>query len=283
MWTRENLKNNAKVAFKRNYWRCVLIAFILLLIAGGSRVNEVRNQLSSNDTSAESVVNSMIEDARGDDDTFSEDDIYNSDSDIWDDNSDDTLNFITDDSDSDTNLAGAVPGMFAALLGIGVGVFALVGIALSVFIFNPLEVGGCRFFTENATSEDTPVDRILHAFKSGSYLNVVLTMFLKGLFTILWSLLLFIPGIIKSYEYRMIPYLLAENPEMSHQEAFRISKEMMSGEKWNAFVLDLSFFGWALLSAITLGLAGVFYVNPYQNATNAELYLELKRQHQYQL
>ena len=73
------------------------------------------------------------------------------------------------------------------------------------------------------------------AFGSGSYLKIVGTMFLRGLYIFLWSLLLFIPGIIKSYEYRMVPYLLAECPEMGNSEAFRISKEMMYGQKMEAF------------------------------------------------
>ena len=66
------------------------------------------------------------------------------------------------------------------------------------------------------------------------------------------------PGIIKSYEYRMIPYILAENPSINWREAFRLSKAMMDGQKWNTFVLDLSFIGWDLLSAVTGGLLGLF-------------------------
>jgi uncharacterized membrane protein len=108
---------------------------------------------------------------------------------------------------------------------------------------------------------------------------MVLTQFLKSLYTLLWTLLLIIPGIVKHYEYRMIPYLLADFPEMSKDDAFRISKEMMNGNKMNAFILDLSFIGWHILSAVTLGIVGIFYVNPYVNATNAELYLTLKKQH----
>ena len=62
----------------------------------------------------------------------------------------------------------------------------------------------------------------------------------------------------ESYEYKMIPYILAENPRISRKRAFEISKNMMDGEKWNAFVLDLSFIGWNLLSTITFGIVGVF-------------------------
>jgi uncharacterized membrane protein len=98
----------------------------------------------------------------------------------------------------------------------------------------------------------------------------------RTIFLILWSLLLIIPGIVKYYEYLMVPYLLAENPYLSREEAFAESKRMMDGEKWNAFVLDLSFLGWILLSELTAGLVGVFYVNPYVNGTHAALFEALR-------
>ena len=117
----------------------------------------------------------------------------------------------------------------------------------------------------------------MFAFGKGRYGNVVKTMFLKSLYQGLWSLLFIIPGIVKGYEYRMIPYILAENPEVEPSEAFELSKQMMSGEKWNAFVLDLSFLGWIILSIFTCGILALFYVNPYIYMTDAELYETLKR------
>lgn len=116
------------------------------------------------------------------------------------------------------------------------------------------------------------VGKLLSAFRSGYYGNVVKTMFFRDLFTFLWSLLFIIPGIIKSYEYKMVPYLLAEYPDMDRKEVFARSRDMMYGQKWNTFVLDLSFIPWNILSTITFGLVGLFYVSPYQDATYAELY-----------
>jgi uncharacterized membrane protein len=77
---------------------------------------------------------------------------------------------------------------------------------------------------------------------------------------------------VKAYEYRMIPYILAENPHMSKKEVFAASKSMMIGNKWKAFVLDLSFLGWHILSVFTVGILELFYVAPYMYATNAALY-----------
>lgn len=74
----------------------------------------------------------------------------------------------------------------------------------------------------------------------------------------------------------MIPYLLAEDSNLSFSEAKQLSREMMDGEKWDAFVLDLSFILWHLLSSITFGLVGIFWVNPYVQHTNVELYKVLR-------
>ena len=82
--------------------------------------------------------------------------------------------------------------------------------------------------------------------------------------------------VIKTYEYRMIPYILAENPRIKRKEAFELSKQMMKGNKWKTFILDMSFFGWNFLSVLTLGILSIFYVNPYNAATIAELYATLK-------
>ncbi len=70
----------------------------------------------------------------------------------------------------------------------------------------------------------------------------------------------------------MVPYILAENPGMDRKEAFLISKQMMEGQKWEAFVLDLSFIGWNILSVFTCGILSVLYVEPYYQATIAEMY-----------
>jgi uncharacterized membrane protein len=101
------------------------------------------------------------------------------------------------------------------------------------------------------------------------------TMFIKNLLVFLWTLLFIVPGIIKSYAYRMVPYLLAENPDLDYLEAIRLSEKMTLGHKFDIFILDLSFIGWYLLGLLACGV-GIIFVRPYQDATNAELYLVLK-------
>ena len=98
--------------------------------------------------------------------------------------------------------------------------------------------------------------------------------FLRGLYTILWSFLFVIPGIVKSYAYAMTPFIMAENPEMSASEAITASKELMDGHKGELFTLDLTFIGWGLLAALTLNL-GHLALNPYHNAAYAAFYKDL--------
>lgn len=156
-----------------------------------------------------------------------------------------------------------------------VGIAGGIGTVLDIFLFQVLLVGADRFYVENR-DYNAPVGKLLFSFKNGYYGNTVLVMFMKNLFTYLWTLLLVIPGIVKSYAYRMVPYILAEQPDISYRDAIRISQEMMYGQKFDTFILDLSFIGWSLAAVLTCGIAGVFYVKPYVDATNAELYAVLR-------
>ena len=162
-------------------------------------------------------------------------------------------------------------GMITGLLAGIATVVILIVLVAKVFVGNLLKMGGYRFVILNHTAQPG-IGTLLDGFRSGHYVNIVLTMFLRDLFTALWSLLLVVPGIVKHYEYLMVPYIIAENPAMDYKEAFQISKQMMDGEKMEAFIMDLSFLGWYLLSAVTCGLLAIFYVNPYVQASFAEMY-----------
>lgn len=98
---------------------------------------------------------------------------------------------------------------------------------------------------------------------------------LMGIFTLLWSLLFVIPGIIASFRYSMTYFIIADNPEISGLDAIKKSKQMMIGHKWELFVLFLSFFWWYVLCGITFGIAAI-YVVPYINATLVNYYEKLK-------
>lgn len=91
------------------------------------------------------------------------------------------------------------------------------------------------------------------------------------------SLIGMIPVIVAQYRYLMVEYLLVDNPNMHWKDALRQSSEMMHGNKWAAFKLNLSFLGWTLLGSCICGI-GVLFVNPYIEATYAQLYIYLKNQ-----
>ena len=97
------------------------------------------------------------------------------------------------------------------------------------------------------------------------------------IFTFLWTLLLIIPGIIKSYAYSMSGFILAENSEMTAKEAMKVSEKMMAGNKWRLFCLQFSFIGWQLLCILSLGI-GFLWLTPYMNAATAAFYDEISRE-----
>lgn len=251
MWVRKELKARGKAAFKANYWRCVLVALILTAIVAGSAgvsgANGVNNAIDQNDPgqAVESTVGIESEELAS------------------------QLSELQAEAD-DAGISGIVVAVIAGILGIAL----IVGLLVSIFLINPLNAGCKYFFTRNS-HEKAVLGNIAAGFEKG-YLRIVKIMFLADLFLILWFCLFIIPGIVKSYSYRMVPYIVADQPELSGREAINRSREMMNGNKWRAFVLDLSFILWGLLSLITLGIVGVFYVNPYYQATNAELYHTLK-------
>ena len=242
MWTRRELKERAKAAFKANYWRCVLVAFILALLIGGGAGSSVRKNETADLTTEQQKAMALLAE--------------------------------------DDNLGRLVEGMekLSALpsskIKISLGGLGLVGFLLSILVFNPLIVGCYRFFLQNSRG-DGDLKHLGAGFQD-DWGNVILVMFLKNLFLGLWTLLFIVPGIIKAYSYRMVPYILKEHPELSGTKAITLSRQMMNGHKWNAFVLDLSFIGWIILSALTLGILHLFYVGPYIQATDAELYEALK-------
>lgn len=159
-------------------------------------------------------------------------------------------------------------------------IFPVIGILFTffyqIFISNILLIGEKRFFLENRNYARTPVSKIFFLYKLRYVLNPAWIMFCRSLFQLLWNFTI-IGGIIKHYEYILIPYILAENPKISRREAFSLSKSLMRRNKWKVFLLDLSFLGWQTISLLTLGLLNLLFVNPYITACRTELYATLRR------
>lgn len=142
------------------------------------------------------------------------------------------------------------------------------------FLANPLKVGYNRFFLENTKYHKTKYSRIFYSFNKSYYLKIVKTLGLTTIYKDLWNLTI-IGGLIKKYSYRLVPYIVAENPKLKPNEAITLSRELMNGHKFESFLLDFSFIGWEILNFLTLGLLGIFFLNPYSEGANAEFYKKI--------
>ncbi len=249
MWTRQELKLNAKNSLRNFYRKAVLAAFILMLV-GDTLVTTWNTGSESSDTS---YITGNYTDPSGEVYVYEED--------------------LTSREDISDSLLNAYASIVTLMLPIAL-IIILIGLAIKIFVFNPLIVGGRKFFLQ-ASRGDVNLSYFGSAFGEG-YINVVGAMFLTRLSIFLWSLLLIVPGIIKAYEYRMVPYLMIEDPTLTPSQAKELSKNMMLYEKLDVFVLDLTFILWRILSGISFGIVGIFYVNPYIEFTYAELYRKIR-------
>ncbi len=264
MWDRKELKAKGKAAYRANRIMCIIAALLLMIASGaggtagsvGSSWSNVEKNLNNNSNYSQDAEE-LFEDI-GD----YGDDYYDGSTDYG----------MEEFSNSRSLLAPALIAVIVVVVLIAVAF----GMAIGVFLLNPLQVGTQKFFVDNAADQKTSLNKnnIGLAF-SENYIKVVGSMFTTGLFTALWCLLLIFPGIYKAYCWRLVPYIISENPTIKGAEARKQSAEMMDGSKWASFVLDLSFLGWKILGAFTLGILNIIFTNPYQAATNAELYLTL--------
>ena len=261
MWTRKELKTRGKTTFKRNYWKCVLISLVILVIAGiGGRGAGGRSMGSVVEDRTDSVIREFTDGENAD---IYYDDAYYDDGELF-----------PELNQSIWNLPWIAVIIFAGIFLILFLVMLAVAMALAALVCNPVEVGCRRFYIRNLR-EKAIVGNIGYAFDV-EYKNIVKIMFFRDLYLLLWTLLFVIPGIIKYYEYRMVPYILAENPQMPKNQVFTESRQMMDGQKWSTFLLDLSFLGWDILGVMTGGILTLFYVQPYKDATGAALYERLR-------
>ncbi len=254
MWTRERIKQEAKNSLRHfGYWMPLLITFITGLVNGG--ISTGGNSHNTITTEYTTQYNGSLTPAG-----FAAF-LQNTLEEVFDELFEVFTGFFTNPLIATTTIFVLIT---AFLLGL------TLAFGWSAFVASPIIVGKNRYFMEHRAF-NSKFERLFWSFKSGRYLNIVKTMFIRDLKIFLWSLLFVIPGIVKSYEYRMVPYILAENPQISTERAFELSRQMTDGEKWKIFVLDLSFIGWRILGMLCCCVGEVF-LEPYCEATYAELY-----------
>ena len=147
-------------------------------------------------------------------------------------------------------------------------------INLASFIVSALlNFGYTSFFLKLSRDEDVEVNELWS--KMNMFIPYIIVSVLISLFTTLWTLLLIIPGIIAALSYSMVYFIMLDNPEMSAMEAIKESKKIMNGHKMDYFILQLSFLGWAILGAFTLGIL-YFWLIPYMEVTYCNFYNNIK-------
>ena len=185
-----------------------------------------------------------------------------------------TYRFNSSDMSDIKQLFSDVPYMkeIAAAVTVIAIMLSIVGMAYIFLFGNAVRVGisGIRLSTYRGQSF-----RFTDLFSGlKRYGRVIGTMALQTLFIALGFLCFIVPGIIVAYGLFEVPYLLADDPTLSGMAAISRSWADMKGYKWKLFVLNLSFFGWGLLSVLTLGILAIFFVGPYAAVSEAGFYHE---------
>lgn len=148
--------------------------------------------------------------------------------------------------------------------------------SFSSLLLLPLSWGWSITFLECHRGDTDPfnIKNLFVGYKDFS--RIFTTIFLQGLYTILWTLLLIVPGIIKGLSYALTPYILKDNPELKNNGAIELSMTMMQGYKLELFILQLKYFGLCLLCILTLGIA-YFWIGPFYSAAMVNFYEEVKK------
>lgn len=164
---------------------------------------------------------------------------------------------------------GKAAGAFALciLIFVGVGLVPVVGVIGKLVLYGPFMLGIALYALRISRNQDVTLGVIFSGFKD--FGRGLTAYALTTIYTLLWSLLLIIPGIMASLSYTMTYFLLADNPGMGVNEAIAESKRLMMGNRWKLFCLGLNFVGWMLLTIATCGI-GMFWVLPHMQVTFAK-------------
>ena len=143
-----------------------------------------------------------------------------------------------------------------------------------LLVANPMAVGLCRLFLLGTGKEPNPAE--LAAPFRRKYFRTVKNLLFTLLKILCWTLILIVPGVKKLLDYAMVPFILAEEPELDDEDVCEKSKAMMQGNRWRLVKLLLSFWLWLILAIATMGL-GLLFLWPYLHAALAQFYLEVKQ------
>ena len=291
---RKELKRAARKDLKANYFKAVLVSFVFVIVMGGgyqlaSQVwfgneetkSEIFTVIDRDKAEGEEEIVEAVEGVVGEASEDVEQETVS-----WEERREaingvlaPVLNQILKDKSVFSHLIDSYD-LFMTNKDYGAGTISLltslVLLLFYVFVKLVLKVGKNRFFLESRRYKKTFVGRVLYPYRTRRVMRMSLTLFLRELYEFLW-LFTIVGYPIKYYQYLMIPYVLAENPNIKTKEAFSLSKEMMMGRKWEAFKVDLSLLGWWILGVGTFGFSDVFFAGGYREYIWAEFYAEQRK------
>ena len=283
----KNIRKIAKRRLKQNYVKNVLVAFVVTFILTGGISYVSKNILDinisnesavkvlnfgrsrSNIENINDVLDIAIENQEQQGEVFNKlNNGFNS----------TLLNIITSKQSMIFNMVrGAAEGVTGELsVAIIVTVTSLLYLIVRHGFLAAFEVGRARYYLEQRKYLGTQPSRIGHPYKERKGIHVSLVLLAKTILLWLWTLTI-VGYFIKYYEYCMIPYILAENPKIKVKDAFKLSKELTRGKKFELFKISLTVILWHLLGLVTFNLSNIFFVNPYEYCMFAEAYIELKK------
>ena len=168
------------------------------------------------------------------------------------------------------------PDSLQMLLITGAVFYVLLGVlfylALSIFLGSVIGLGYARFNLNLVDGKEAAYADLFGYFPH--WKNAVVARLLKNVTVILGFLLLIVPGLLASYNFALVEFLLAENPDLPAKEALARSRFLMRGNRWRLFCLEFSFIGWQILSSFVWGI-GSLWINPYTKAARTAFYREI--------
>lgn len=281
MINRKKIKKEAKQILKRNYWRTIAIIFFMALLLGNFNLFTKSRipipTISINAPLASSINADIVKETIEKVGNFKIDiSNYKPTRGI--------LANVFNNVTSSGNFIFGVLNSFNQLVfheHLWQSIIILLGAILSflywLLIRNVFVIGEKRFFLENKNHKKTKFVRILLPYRIKKLKSISLTMMYKIVKEWLWYLTI-IGGFIKHYAYCLVPYILAENPDIKGQNALTLSEELMQGHKWEMFLFDLTFLGWRILDMMTLHFLGVLFVNPYKECCMTEFYFAFREE-----
>ena len=295
METRSELKKRARKNLKKHYpiflVACVIAAFIGTEFAGSLNITKVQKFPETVITDSKNIDKAVEEALNGKEQESKE-------------RTDKLKQEIIEKDKQDTSkILGRSRGVFASIVNdfstgsiyvtFIVGMNSIIGhpnitsiilivcslllsFILWFFLGNLYQVISRRIFLEGRVYQKVPMQRFLFLLRIKKWTKTAWTMFVTTAFYSLWSLTI-VGALVKRYSYMLVPYIVAENPNIKTLDAINLSRRMMYGHKWECCKLELSYFGWMILGLFTLGITEILYSNPYKVATMTEYFVSLRK------